>query len=270
MSPQARCQASATTTSAADLHRALYRRRDGRGRRADGGQAAGAGDGEVPRPGRRGNQCAIGAELLGTIVTVTGEVVELQQGHTVECATRKAPGVLDRTLAVAAGGMLGAAAGALIPGAGTVGMMGGAAAGVATVGTTMAVKQHRETVGKGAAQARARHAAERNRASSGQALRACRSAWTMKSRWRTASSMRLLIAAASDSSKPAGDPSYEPEQPQFGLKSLPGTAGVYQETARPGLRTAGANGRLLRQYFAVAERASGKGGASERSNRIIL
>ena len=32
---------------------------------------------------------------IGTIVTVKGEVVELQHGQTVECAMRKAPGVID-------------------------------------------------------------------------------------------------------------------------------------------------------------------------------
>lgn len=82
---------------------------------------------------------------VGTIVTVAGEVVELQHAQTVECAMRKAPGVLDRTAAVAAGGMLGAVAGGLIPGAGTIGLVGGAAAGAGAVGTYMAVKQHRET-----------------------------------------------------------------------------------------------------------------------------
>ena len=82
---------------------------------------------------------------VGTIVTVTGEVVELQHAETVECAMRKAPGVLDRTAAVAAGGMLGAVAGGLIPGAGTAGMVGGAAGGAGAVGTYMAVRQYRET-----------------------------------------------------------------------------------------------------------------------------
>ena len=83
---------------------------------------------------------------VGTIVTVTGEVVELKHAETVECAMRKAPGILDRAAAVAAGGLLGVVAGGLMPGVGgTNGMMVGAGVGVAAVSTYMAVKQHRET-----------------------------------------------------------------------------------------------------------------------------
>jgi hypothetical protein len=81
---------------------------------------------------------------IGTIVTVTGEVVELHQGHTVECAMRKAPGVMNTAAAIAAGGLLGAVAGGLITG-GTTGMMGGGAVGAGSVGTYMAVKEHLKT-----------------------------------------------------------------------------------------------------------------------------
>lgn len=81
---------------------------------------------------------------VGTIVTVAGEVVELKQTQTVECAMRKAPGIMDSAAAMAAGGLLGAVAGGLLSG-GTTGAMGGAAGGAAAVGTYMAVKQHLET-----------------------------------------------------------------------------------------------------------------------------
>ena len=154
---------------------------------------------------------------VGTLVTVTGEVIELHQGHTVECAMRKAPGVLDRTLAVAAGGMLGAAAGAMIPGAGTAGMMGGATAGVATVGTYMAVKQHLETEREQEqlknqlatqqteiAQLLAKRTSLQNCADDDVPLANCK--------------INDTIVAASDSSKPADAPSYETEQPQFELQ----------------------------------------------------
>ena len=154
---------------------------------------------------------------VGTIVTVTGEVVELQQGHTVECAMRKAPGVLDRTLAVAAGGMLGAAAGALIPGAGTVGMMGGAAAGVATVGTTMAVKQHRETV-REREQLKRELTTQQSEIAHLLAKRSSLQKCVDNEIPLANCKVNDSIAAASDSSKPAGDPSYETEQPQFELE----------------------------------------------------
>jgi hypothetical protein len=154
---------------------------------------------------------------VGTLVTVTGEVIELHQGHTVECAMRKAPGVLDRTLAVAAGGMLGAVAGAMIPGAGTAGMMGGAAAGVATVGTYTAVKQHLETEREQEqlknqlatqqteiAHLLAKRTSLQNCADDDVPLANCK--------------INDTIVAASDPSKPADAPSYETEQPQFELQ----------------------------------------------------
>jgi hypothetical protein len=45
----------------------------------------------------------------GTMVTVTGQAVELQNHETVTCAIRKVPGVLDHSAALAAGGITGAA-----------------------------------------------------------------------------------------------------------------------------------------------------------------
>ena len=154
---------------------------------------------------------------VGTIVTVNGEVVELHQGHTVECAMRKTPGVLDRTLAVAAGGMLGAAAGALIPGAGTVGIMGGAAAGVATVGTTMAVKQHQETV-REREQLKRELTAQQNEIAHLLAKRSSLQKCVDNEIPQANCKVDDPIAAAGDSSKPADDPSYETEQPQFELE----------------------------------------------------
>jgi hypothetical protein len=154
---------------------------------------------------------------VGTIVTVTGEVVELHQGHTVECAMRKAPGVLDRTVAVAAGGMIGAVAGAMIPGAGTVGMMGGAAAGVATVGTYMAVKQHLETQHQ---QEQLKDQLATQQLEIAHLLAKRTSLQTCAADDVPLANCKIsdTIAAASDSSKPAGAPSYETEQPQFELQ----------------------------------------------------
>jgi hypothetical protein len=154
---------------------------------------------------------------VGTIVTVNGEVVELQQGHTVECAMRKAPGVLDRTLAVAAGGMLGAAAGGLIPGAGTAGMMGGAAAGVATVGTYTAFEQHRETQ-RQQAQLKSQLTAQQTEIARLLAKRSSLQKCADNDVALANCKVSDTIAAANDSPKPAGDPSYETEQPQFELQ----------------------------------------------------
>jgi hypothetical protein len=154
---------------------------------------------------------------VGTIVTVNGEVVELRQGHTVECAMRKAPGVLDRAAAVAAGGMLGAVAGGLIPGAGTVGVMGGAAAGVATVGTYMAVEQHRETQREQAqlkSQLVTQQAEIARLLAKRSSLQKCADDDVPLANCRVSDT----IAAANNSAKPAGDPSYETEQPQFELQ----------------------------------------------------
>lgn len=154
---------------------------------------------------------------VGTIVTVNGEVVELHQGHTVECAMRKAPGVLDRTVAVAAGGMLGAVAGGLIPGAGTVGVMGGAAAGVATVGTYMAVEQHRETQ-RQQAQLKSQLAAQQTEIARLLAKRSSLQKCADDEVPLANCKVSDTIAVANDSAKPAGDPSYETEQPQFELQ----------------------------------------------------
>jgi hypothetical protein len=154
---------------------------------------------------------------VGTVVTVTGEVIELQQGHTVECAMRKAPGVLDRTAAVAAGGMLGAVAGGLIPGAGTTGVMGGAAAGVATVGTYMAVEQHRETQ-RQQEQLKSQLAAQQTQIAHLLAKRSSLQKCVNNDVPLAKCQINDTIAAASDSSNPAGAPSYETEQPQFELQ----------------------------------------------------
>lgn len=154
---------------------------------------------------------------VGTIVTVTGEVIELHQGHTVECAMRRAPGVLDRTAAVAAGGMLGAVAGGMIPGAGTAGMMGGAAAGVATVGTYMAVKQHLETARE---QEQLKHQLATQQREIAHLLAKRTSLQKCADDDVPLANCKIsdTIAAASDSSKSAGAPAYETEQPQFDLQ----------------------------------------------------
>jgi hypothetical protein len=154
---------------------------------------------------------------VGTLVTVTGEVVELHQGQTVECAMRKAPGVLDRTLAVAAGGMLGAVAGAMIPCAGTAGMMGGAAAGVATVGTYTAVKQHLETQ-RQQEQLKNQLATQQTEIAHLLAKRTSLQKCADDDVPLVNCKINDTIVTASDSSKPAGAPSYETEQPPFELQ----------------------------------------------------
>jgi len=154
---------------------------------------------------------------VGTVVTVTGDVVELHQGQTVECAMRKAPGVLDRTAAVAAGGMIGAVAGGLIPGAGTTGMMGGGAAGMVTVGTYLAVKQHRETQ-REQAQLKNQLTAQQTEIAHLLAERSSLQQCAADDVALANCKISDTLAAASDSSKPAGGPSYETEQPQFELQ----------------------------------------------------
>ncbi len=154
--------------------------------------------------------------IVGTIVTVTGEVVELHQGQTVECAMRKAPGVLDRAAAVAAGGLLGGVAGGLVSG-GTTGMMVGGPAGAGAVGTYMAVKEHLETR-RQQAQLKSQLAAQQTEIAhllaERSSLQKC-----VEAEVRLANcTISDTIAAASDSSKPAGAPSYETEQPQFELQ----------------------------------------------------
>ena len=124
---------------------------------------------------------------IGTIVTVKGEVVELQHGQTVECAMRKAPGVINTAAAIAAGGMLGAVAGGLVAGSATGAMVGGAV-GVGAVGTYLGVNQHLQTEHE---QAHLRACWPRSKPRSRscwQNARACRSARPMKSRSRTARS----------------------------------------------------------------------------------
>jgi hypothetical protein len=154
---------------------------------------------------------------VGTIVTVTGEVVELQQGHTVECAMRKAPGVLDRAAVVAAGGLLGTVAGGLIPGAGSAGMMVGAGAGMATAGTYMAVKQHLETK-REQAQLKNQLAAQQTEIArllvKRSSLQKCADDEVPLAKCKIGDT----VAAASDSAKPAGTPSYETEEGQFELR----------------------------------------------------
>ena len=154
---------------------------------------------------------------IGTVVTVTGEVVELHQGHTVECAMRKAPGVLDRAVAVAAGGMMGAVVGGVIPGAGTAGMMDGAAAGVATVGTYMAVEQHRETQ-REQAQLKGQLASQQTEIARLLAKRTSLQKCVDDDVPLANCKINDTIVAASDSSKSTASPSYETEQPQFELQ----------------------------------------------------
>ena len=153
---------------------------------------------------------------VGTIVTVNGEVVELKQGHTVECAMRKAPGVLDRAAAVAAGGMLGAVAGGLI-GGGTTGMMVGAPIGAGAVGTYMAVEQHRETQRQQAelkSQLVTQQAEIARLLAKRSSLQKCVGDDVPLANCK----INDTIADAGDSAKPAGDPSYETEQPQYELQ----------------------------------------------------
>jgi Skp family chaperone for outer membrane proteins len=153
---------------------------------------------------------------IGTIVTVTGEVVELRQGHTVECAMRKAPGVMNTAAAIAAGGLLGAVAGGLITG-GTTGMMGGGAVGAGSVGTYMAVKEHLKTQRE---QAQLKSLLDTQQTEIAHLL-------AKRSSLRKCAADEIpyanckiddTIAAASDSAKPADAPSYETEQQQFELQ----------------------------------------------------
>lgn len=154
---------------------------------------------------------------VGTMVTVNGEVVELKQGQTVECAMRKAPGILDRAAAVAAGGLIGAVAGGMIPGAGTAGMMGGAAVGAATVGTYMAVKQHRETQ-REQAQLKDELATQQTEIARLLAKRSSLQKCADDEVPLANCKIDDTIAVAGDSAKSADAPSYETEQPQFELQ----------------------------------------------------
>jgi hypothetical protein len=153
---------------------------------------------------------------VGTIVTVTGEVVELKQGHTMECAMRKAPGVINTAAAIAAGGMLGAVAGGLVTG-GTTGMMGGAAVGAGSVGTYMAVKQHLETQRQ---QAQLKTLLDTQQTEIAHLLAKRSSLQKCAADEIPFANCKIddTIAAASDPAKPADAPSYETEQEQFELQ----------------------------------------------------
>ena len=154
---------------------------------------------------------------VGTVVTVNGEAVELHQGQTVECAMRKAPGVLDRAAAIAAGGLIGGVAGGLITG-GTGGMMVGGGAGAGAVATYMGVEQHFETKREQAQLKKELASQQREIArllAKRSSLQKCADDDISLANCR----MSDTIAAAADPAKPApGDPSYETEQPQFELQ----------------------------------------------------
>jgi hypothetical protein len=155
---------------------------------------------------------------VGTIVTVNGEVVELRQGQTVECAMRKAPGVMNTAAAVAAGGLLGAVAGGLVTG-GTGGMMGGGAIGAGSIGTYMAVKEHLKTQRE---QAQLKSLLDTQQAEIARllakrsSLQKCAADEIPYANCKIDDT--LAAAAASDSAKPADAPSYETEQQQFELQ----------------------------------------------------
>ncbi|HTQ23647.1 MAG TPA: hypothetical protein VMI09_03050 [Candidatus Binataceae bacterium] len=154
---------------------------------------------------------------VGTVVTVNGDAVELHQGHTVECAMRKAPGVLDRAAAVAAGGMIGAVAGGLITG-GTGGMMVGGGAGAGAVATYMGVKQHLETK-REQAQLKKQLASQQSEIARLLAKRSSLQKCADDDIALANCKVSDTIAAAADpAAKPAEDPSYETEQPQFELQ----------------------------------------------------
>lgn len=82
---------------------------------------------------------------VGTMVTVSGEAVELQHRETVECAMRKVPGALNTAAATAAGGMAGTLVGGLTT-TNTNAAMGGAAGGMAIAGGYEAMKAHQQSV----------------------------------------------------------------------------------------------------------------------------
>lgn len=153
---------------------------------------------------------------IGTIVTVTGEVVELKQGHTVECAMRKAPGVINTAAAVAAGGMLGAVAGGLVAGSATGTMVGGAA-GVGAVGTYMGINQHLQTE-REQAHLKSLLVTQQNEIAQLLAKRSSLEKCAAAEIPLANCKINGTLAAASDSAKPADAPSYETEQPQFELQ----------------------------------------------------
>jgi hypothetical protein len=153
---------------------------------------------------------------VGTVVTVSGEVVELRQGQTVECAMRKAPGVINTAAAIAAGGMLGAVAGGLITG-GTLGVMGGGAVGAGSVGTYMAVKEHLETKRQ---QAQLKSLLDTQQAEIARLLAKRSSLQKCTADEIPFANCKIndTMVAASNSAKPTDDPSYETEQQRFELQ----------------------------------------------------
>jgi len=86
----------------------------------------------------------------GTRVTVMGEAVELQNHETIACAARKMPGVIDKSAALAAGGISGAALEGSLTGS-TQGAETGAAIGAAGVGKYQLSDQQREAAAQQAA-----------------------------------------------------------------------------------------------------------------------
>jgi hypothetical protein len=75
---------------------------------------------------------------VGTMVTVTGEAVELKSHGTLECALREMPGVIDAAAVTAAGGIAGTVVGGLAGGSPTT-AMGGAGLGAAAAAGYTAV-----------------------------------------------------------------------------------------------------------------------------------
>jgi len=154
---------------------------------------------------------------VGTVVTVNGEAVELHQGKTVECAMRKAPGVIDRAAAIAAGGMFGAVAGGLISG-GTGGVMVGGGAGAGAVATYIGVEQHLETKQEQAQlkkQLTSQQSEIARLLTKRSSLQKCADDDIALANCRISNT---IAAAADPSVKPADDPSYETEQPQFEIQ----------------------------------------------------
>jgi hypothetical protein len=88
---------------------------------------------------------------VGTMVSVSGEAVELKSHGTVECAMRKVPGVLDAAAVTAAGGMVGTIAGGLAGGSpttaiGGAGLGAAAAAGYTAVQSRQAEQQQQDRI----------------------------------------------------------------------------------------------------------------------------
>ena len=150
---------------------------------------------------------------VGTIVTVTGEVVELHQGqHTVECAMRKAPGVINTAAAVAAGGLFGAAIGG-IAGGGAAGFAAGGALGAGAVGGYMAVDRHLETKRE---QTKLKGELDTQQAEIARLLAERSSLQKCANEETPLADCKIQEAAATPvTPQHSEDPSYEQEQPQF-------------------------------------------------------